>query len=292
MPYLYLACAMICSAALNLLGTRFNRKNAARPNANGIYNILVACSAALTWTVITLMNPSYDPAVLLYSAGYGVCFTMAICGLIGALKHGPVPLTAFAKQLSLICVSLGGFMFWRVRVTLFTIIGLVLLAVSLYLCFLAKEKYEQNPPRRVTGRWVLYVLVLIAGNAGCSIIQKYQQMAFDGRHGGIMMLAASVLSVGLCALLSRKNPTPRWREIVRDSWFYPALAGMSSALMNLFVILLASTTLSPSVIYPGQATGGFILTTLISVIFMGEKIRFREGIGLAIGATALVLLSI
>lgn len=292
MPYLYLACAMICSAALNLLGTRFNRKNAARQNANGIYNILVACSAALTWTVITLMNPSFDPAVLLYSAGYGVCFTMAICGLIGALKHGPVPLTAFAKQLSLICVSLWGFMFWRVRVTLFTIIGLLLLAVSLYLCFLAKEKYEQNPPRRVTGRWVLYVLVLIAGNAGCSIIQKYQQMAFDGRHGGIMMLAASVLSAALCALLARKNPPPRWREIVRDSWYYPAAAGLSSALMNLFVILLASTTLSPSVIYPGQATGGFILTTLISVIFMGEKIRLREGIGLAIGAAALVFLSL
>lgn len=292
MPYLYLACTMVCSAALNLLGTRFNRKNAARPNASSVYNILVACSAALTWAVITLMNPSFDPAVLLYSAGYGVCFTMAICGLIGALKHGPVPLTAFAKQLSLICVSLWGFMFWRVRVTLFTIIGLLLLAVSLYLCFLAKEKHVQNSPRRVTGRWVLYVLVLIAGNAGCSIIQKYQQMAFAGQYGNAMMLAASVLSAALCALLARKNPPPRWREIVRDSWFYPALAGMSSALMNLFVILLASTTLSPSVIYPGQATGGFILTTLISVIFMGEKIRFREGIGLAIGAAALVFLSL
>jgi len=292
MPYLYLACAMICSAALNLLGTRFNRKNAARPNASSVYNILVACSAALTWTVITLMNPSFDPAVLLYSAGYGVCFTMAICGLIGALKHGPVPLTAFAKQLSLICVSLWGFLFWRVKITSFTVIGLLLLAVSLYLCFFAKEKYVQNPPRRVTGRWVLYVLVLIAGNAGCSIIQKYQQMAFDGQYGNAMMLAASVLSVGLCALLSRKNPTPRWREIVRDSWYYPAAAGLSSALMNLFVILLASTTLSPSVIYPGQATGGFILTTLISVIFMGEKIRLREGIGLSIGAAALVFLSL
>jgi len=58
------------------------------------------------------------------------------------------------------------------------------------------------------------------------------------------------------------------------------------------VILLASTTLSPSVIYPGQATGGFILTTLISVIFMGEKIRLREGIGLSIGAAALVFLSL
>lgn len=292
MPYLYLACAMICSAALNLLGTFFNRKNAARPNASSVYNILVACSAALTWTVITLVNPTFHPATLLYSAGYGICFTMAIGGLIGALKHGPVPLTAFAKQLSLICVSLWGFVFWRVRVTLFTIIGLLLLAVSLYLCFLAKEKHVQNPPRRVTGRWVLYVLVLIAGNAGCSIIQKYQQMAFDGRHGGIMMLAASLLSAALCTLLARKNPTPRWREIVRDSWYYPAAAGLSSALMNLFVILLASTTLSPSVIYPGQATGGFILTTLISVIFMGEKIRLREGIGLSIGAAALVFLSL
>ena len=292
MPYLYLACAMICSAALNLLGTRFNRKNAARQNATGIYNILVACSAALPWAVITLTNPSFDPAALLYSIGYGVCFTMAICGLIGALKHGPVPLTAFAKQLSLICVSLWGFVFWRVRVTACTVIGLLLLAVSLYLCFLAKEKHVQNPPRRVTGRWVLYVLVLIVGNAGCSIIQKYQQMVFDGRHGGIMMLCASALSVGLCALLSRRNPTPRWREIVRDSWYYPAAAGLSSALMNWFVILLASTTLSPSVIYPGQATGGFILTTLISVIFMGEKIRFREGIGLSIGAAALVFLSL
>ena len=288
MPYLYLACTMICSAALNLLGTFFNRKNAARPNASSVYNILVACSAALTWMAVTLVNPAFHPAVLLYSAGYGICFTLAIGGLIGALKHGPVPLTAFAKQLSLICVSLWGFVFWQVKITVFTVIGLLLLAASLYLCFLSGNSRSG----RISAKWIFYVGMLIAGNAGCSIIQKYQQMAFDGQYGSAMMLAASLLSAALCALLARKNPTPRWREILRNSWFYPVLAGMSSALMNLFVILLASTTLSPSIIYPGQATGGFILTTLISLCFLREKISPRVGVGLAIGAAALVLLNV
>lgn len=288
MPYLYLACTMICSAALNLLGTFFNRKNASRPNAGGVYNILVACSAAVTWAVVFAANPTLEPAVLLYSAAYGIGFTMAIGGLIGALKHGPVPLTAFAKQLSLICVSLWGFLFWRVRITPLTVVGLVLLLLSLYLCFLAGNEKANRP----SPKWFLYVGMLIVGNAGCSIIQKYEQMAFAGRHGGAMMFFASLFSLLLCLFLFLKNPTPRWRDVLRDSWYYPAAAGLSSALMNLFVILLASTALSPSVIYPGQATGGFILTTLISLCFLREKISRRVGLGLAIGAAALIFLSL
>jgi hypothetical protein len=54
---------------------------------------------------------------------------------------------------------------------------------------------------------------------------------------------------------------------------YPVLAGISSALLNLFIIRLALSSLSPAVIYPVIAVGGMIVTILFSVTICREKLN-------------------
>lgn len=292
MPYIYLLSAIIFSASLSILGTCFNAKNAGRKHISNLYNLLIACSAFISWTVIYIFDFSFEPLVLLYSAGYGICYTLAIIGHIKALKCGSVALTAFIKQTSLVCVSFWGFAFWNTPLTVNTLIGLVLIAIALILCFfVGNKRTDRDGQKPITFKWVIYALLLLTGNAGCSIVQKYEQMAFDGEHGSMLMVFASVFSAIVCLIMFLREDKPEWKEVVKTSWYLPAAVGISSAVLNLFIILMASTTLSPSVIYPGIAVGGFTITTLTSVIIFKERLKISQWIGLAIGVIALIFLN-
>ena len=66
----------------------------------------------------------------------------------------------------------------------------------------------------------------------------------------------------------------------------------SSALSNVFILLLVKCQMSPVILYPGIAVGGLIITTLIAFFGFREKLRPQQWVGLAVGAVALVLLNL
>lgn len=293
MPYIYLLCAICFSAALSILGTLYNNKNTQRPNVSRLYSLMTSCSVFISWLVIYAFDFSFDPGVIIYSLAYGVFYTMAMLGLINALNTGSVSLTAFVKQLSLACVAFWGFFFWNTPFTLNVAIGLILIVIALSLCLFNKSKQptEKNPIK-LSLKWVIYALMLLIGNAGCSIMQKYQQAAFDGQHGSMMMAFATFFAVLISLIVALKEDKTNWKAAIKSSWGFPAAAGLSSALVNRFILLLISTTLSPSLVYPGIAVGGLMLTVLVSVVVCNEKLRRQQWIGLAVGAVALVFLNL
>ncbi|MBP3600479.1 MAG: hypothetical protein J6J30_05290 [Clostridia bacterium] len=293
MPYLYLLSAIAFSASLSILGTCFNAKNKDKKHISNLYNLLICCSVTLSWSIIYIFDFSFEPKVLPYSAGYGICYTLAMIGHIKALKSGSVALTAFVKQLSLVGVSFWGFAFWDTPLTKNTVIGLIFIAIALSLCFFTgNKKTEQNSAPAVTLKWLIYAAFLIVGNAGCSIIQKYEQMAFNFKHGSMLMVFGTLFASLTCLILFLREDKPDWRKVLKGSWYLPTAAGVSSAALNLFIIIMASTTLSESVIYPGIAVGGLTLTTLASVVFFKERLKWSQWIGLGVGVIALVFLNI
>ncbi len=291
MPYLYLLGAMCSSCALSTCGSAFNRKNVERHHVSNLYNLLIACSVFVCWSLMYIADFSFVWGVLPYSIGFAVCYTLAMIGNIHALASGSVALTAFVKQLSLVFVSLWGFVFWQIDLTVNVGIGLLLITVALALCFF-KQKTAGTQAAVVTAKWFGYAAILIIGNAGCSIIQKYQQFAYNGKHGAMLMVFSSFFSAVICLLLARHEDKRDWGVTFKTSWYLPAGAGFASAMLNLFVLLMASTTLSPSVIYPGIAVGGVTLTTLFSVLVFREKLSLRQWLGLAVGVVALVFLNV
>ena len=54
----------------------------------------------------------------------------------------------------------------------------------------------------------------------------------------------------------------------------------------------ASTDLSPSLIYPVIGVGGLSIVTVFSLLVFKEKMTVRQWLGVAVGAVAVVLLSI
>lgn len=106
------------------------------------------------------------------------------------------------------------------------------------------------------------------------------------------MMIATGISALVAFFLYLKSDKKDSRCLLRTSWYYPVAAGVLNALANLFVILMANTSLSPSLIYPVLSIGSLMVTTFFSVFIFKEKMRWWQWIGVVVGATAVGLLSI
>lgn len=288
MPYVYLIGSVFLSASSSILGGFFNRKTQGKDKAPILYNLLSMCCTLLFWAVLFCLDGGVSirvvPYALLYACFYGGC-TVAV---VYALRTGPIVLTTLIKQLALICVSVWGFFFWNTPFTFSVAIGLLLVIVALWLCLYDKKK--QNG-QAVNFKWIVYVLIVFIGNAGCSIVQKTQQMHFDGQYGNFLMLLTTALVTLACLVAYLKSDKTQTREIMKNTWYIPVLTGVCNGLINLLIILLTMSALSPSLIYPVMAVGGIMVVTVFSTVIFKEKMRWWQWLGVIVGCVAVAILS-
>ena len=288
MPYVYLISSIFLIASSSIFGAFYNRKNINSKRATELYNALLLGCVALFWTALFLFDKTLDWAVVPYSILFAFCYALCNIGLIEALKTGGVALTSLIFQLSLIGVSAWGFFFWDAPFTLIVAIGLILVGIALWLCLYPGKKQES----KFSWKWLGYVSMAFIGNAGCSIVQKTQQMTFKGQYGNFFMMLAVGMAAIMCIVIYCKGDKTEFAQTVKSSWYFPITAGICNAFLNLFVIILATSALSPSLIYPTLAIGSLALTTFFSAFVFHEKMHWWQWIGVFVGIVAVALLSI
>jgi len=182
MPYFYLIASVFCLASANILASLFNRKNEGRVGVSAIYNLYLLIAVFVCWLVLFLRDGTFDMGVLPYALLFALCYTVTNIAIINAVKEGSVMLTSLFGQLSLILVSVWGFFFWGAPFTWTVGLGLVLTAAALWLCL-----YNGKESGRISFKWIAYIVLLVVGNAGCSIVQRTQQLHFDGKYGNFLI---------------------------------------------------------------------------------------------------------
>lgn len=289
MDYLFLICIVAFGVCQNILCAAYNRKTAGNADATLLYTFLLIGSAFLCWVAAFIIDVQVSADVIIYSLLYALGFTVAHWALANALRVGPIAITSLIVQLSLIGATVWGFVFWDAAFRTYTLIGLCLVAVALWLCLKGKSNGKE---KNVSFVWLVYALLAFAANAVCTIVQKTQQISSEGKYGTFCMLLAvgfSLLANG--AGLLRKRSAVNWK-CLKGNWIFPALAGVCNGLINLFVIRLAVGTLSPGLIYPVIAVGTLAMTTVCSSLVFREKMSIRQWIGIVIGAAGVIFLSI
>ena len=217
MPYFYLVASVFMSASSSVFGKIFNKKNDTKKDSTIFYNFLLMISVFIGWGILYIIDFSFDVNVLWYSVLFAICYTACNLGIINALKYGPAMLTSLFIGLSLLLTTIWGFLFWDAKITAPVVIGLVLVVCAIVLCLYTKGKEEKS----VSLRWLFYVALAFFGNAGCSIVQRTQQVQYDGKHGNMLMLFA----MGFCTLAyliiylrSNKEDTT---TMIKTSWWMP-----------------------------------------------------------------------
>jgi drug/metabolite transporter (DMT)-like permease len=267
----------------------YNRRNASYKAITPLYNLLQLSTLTVLWGVMFITDLSFNPSVLLYSLVFGIGFTGANFGLVNAIRTGPISLTSLFMQFSLIGTTIWGFFAWDDPITLLVIIGLVLVAISLALC-LYKGKEENE--RKISKTWLFYVLIAFSGNMTCTVAQKQQQMDFNGAHRGQMMFTAIALSLIIFIVVYLRSDRSDTRVLLKKAGFWPVMSGACNMIANFCVMLLATSPLNPSLIYPSLAVVCLSINMLFSLLAFKEKLKWWQWVGIGVGAVATVLLSI
>lgn len=288
MPYVYLILAALLNSTFNIFGKLFNRKYKSDKDESYLYNLLVTISATIGWGLIYAFNFSFDVNVLVYSLIFGACSILGFFGTIKALMYGSATLTSLIISLSLMLTTIWGFIFWNSSITILVVIGLFFVVLSLFLCLYSKG----NNDKSISFKWLFYVSLAFFGNAGCSIVQKTQQIHFEGNHGSMLMFFAMMIDTIFFLIIYLKSDKTNSKQLLKQVGWIPTCAGFSNTLLNLFIILLATTSLSPSLIYPVVGVGGLSFVTIFSFIVFKEKMQWWKLLGVLFGAIGVVLLSI
>lgn len=290
MDYLYVVCAILLSSTTSIFGGFYNRACAGRMSSSKLYNCAQLISVAVCWGILFVLNPEFDSAVLPYSLGFSAGYCVAVFGIINALRTGPVMITTLMTQMSLVVVSLWGFIFWNAPVTPFVIVGLCLTVVAIVLC-LSKGKTENAQTVRITPKWIMFALMSFGGNATCSIFQRTQQMVFDGKYREQLMFFATVAGAIVFTLIYLFSDHKDHNFIIKKSYI-PFVAGTCNVLMNICVITLATSALPSTMVYLPMSIFPLIIVSLFSLAVFKEKLRTVQWIGVGTGIVSVILLSL
>ena len=291
MPYFYLVASVFFIASSSIFGSFFNRKNEDKKDPTPLYNLLLSAVALVGWWVLYALDFSFNPASIIYSVIFAVGYAVADIGIILALATGPVSLTSLILQLSLIGATIWGFVFWGETPTWLTWLGLALVVVAIALCLFSPAK-KGSDKKPITFKWIIFAAMAFFGNVACTVAQKTHQMDFGGKHGNMMMAFAMIFALLIFTAVYLFGDKRDTRAIVKTSWHFPIAAGICNVLLNLFVIFLAATELPPSLIYPVISVGGIMITSMFSAFFLKEKLYAWQWCGIAVGAVAIVALSV
>ena len=290
MPYLYLIISIIGVSFSNLFTAFYNKKNDGVKGAEQLYSFVRLAVIFLFYLILFVIDLDFklDLKLIVYTLIFALSFCTTSIVYVYALQSGPFVLSNLILQLSVILVSVWGFIFWNDKLTLLVGIGLFLIVLSIVLCLYSKNKDE----KQITFKWVVLIGTVFLTNAICTIIQKTQQMDFSGKYGSFFMMASMFIATAISFIIYLKSDKSQTKLILKTSWHYPALSAVFNAVLNLCIMLLATSTLSPSLIYPTFAIASIAITTLFSTLVFKEKIYWWQWVGVFVGTVAVVLLSI
>ena len=278
-----------------------------------IFSAVSVFSACLFFVCSGGFKFEFNPIIIPYALGFAACFGAASVAGFYAIVHGSLSLTSLVTSYSLIIPTFYGLIFNKEKVDAFFWIGFSLLCVSLFLInsrIGAKKpvsdsaEVEKNKGEeiKITFAWVIFALVAFVCNGLCSTIQpaavkvfgayvaEHPELAGVDYSNEFMIIALLVVTVIMLAMafFTEREDIP---VCAKRGWYWMVLCGVANGLVNLLVMVL-STRMSNSLMFPIISAGGIILTGIVCRFFYREKLTSGQYIALVLGVAAVVFMNL
>lgn len=250
-----------------------------------LYDAIYGVAAAVVFFVVCKGKLNYCAEIIPYIIAFAICFIICVFCNIMAVKTGSLALSSLVTSYSLIIPTLYGILFLHNVPTSLFYVGISLLLVSLFLV-----NYEKGE-KKITKRWLVYVALAFVTNGLCSTIQNTQQIKFNGAYKSEFMFTVYVIVaiiMFIAALCFEKEDV---KTVVNKFAFLALGCGIANGLTNLFVMML-STRMPTSVMFPIISAGSILATALISYSVYKERFSKQQLIGILLGTASIVCLSI
>lgn len=226
-----------------------------------------------------------NPEILPYCFGFAVAYGAASIGSFLAVGAGPLSLTSLMVSYSLIIPTIYGLIVGETP-SPFLYVGLALLFVSILLVNIEKKGEE----KKITLKWIIFVLIAFVANGACSTVQTIQQRTFEGAYKSEFMIIAlitSIIAIGAAAVIFERN---NFASKIKTGAHWYIICGLANGLVNLFVMMLAKY--NPAIVFPVISAGGIITTAIVGIFVYKEKLSVMQIIGMFLGTASIVFLNL
>ena len=282
MQYLLLLVLLVVSSPQNILMKQYTKRT---PKPNQFLFLAVSSIAAMMFFCVSAgkdfaLSWEFVP----YSIATAIAYAAALIGLNLAIQTGPLAITSLVMSYSLIIPTLYGIVMLKETIGITAYVGIILLIISLYFINVKKEAVK------FSAKWIFYLVIGFVANGTCSVIQKMQQIRFEGAYRSEFMVVALALVFLMFVTIEVCKKT-NLKTDLKACGGYAALYGISNGATNLLVLIM--TGLIPNaILFPSISAGTSIVMFLVSTFIYKEKLSKLQMLGYAIGVVSIICLNI
>lgn len=280
---------MVLSVMANVTrNTAVNIQKKKTPSASEFLIFNALCSI-VTCLVLMVVCKGIHP-VSWYTFGlsilYGVALVTSYQTLMCAMREGSMSYTILVSTCGMVIPTLFGTIVYKEAVSLFQIIGFVLMPVGFY--------FGANPRKseKLTAKWAGYAFTCFFSNGIQGVLQKVMIRSKHPEENGMFLMNAFLISAIILFILylRTKEKADVGADVVKK-YSLSVIVGTADAFQHKVNTVLSGVL--PSIIcYPVINGGGIAGATIVSVLAFHERMDKKQIIGFALCVTSIILMCI
>ncbi len=246
------------------------------------FNISKASAGILAFLALGLLNGlSFHINTVLYGIVNGLMLAFSMYTGLMALSMGPMALTSIIASFSLIIPFVFGITVFNETLTVYGLVGIILLLASIVLLNI---KHESG----VSVKWSVFAILTLIANGVCALIQKYHQTYYPKMYKTEFMLTTMIVAA-VVMLLSKGKGSGEERKPAFSIW--GAISGALGCITDYTVLYLVPLE-NASILFPAISVMKAISIWIVGKLFFREALRKIQIVGLILGIAAVLLLNL
>ena len=260
---------------------------------HGSGGLIVSAITSLFASVFFLVTDKggfYAPIEMIWLAVINACLIGAgFYGTFAAYQNGPYGLTRLVSGFYLLFTIFYGIVFLKESTTVMTYIGIAMVIAAMVL--INYKKSDEKAEKSGSLKWLFWVLASTVANGFIGIITRYQQIRFEDACSNEFQFVSFFGGFVLLSLMGLVVDKDKLGRVIKTGSLYGFGAGILNGAKN-FLTLVIYLYLPLSIVSPLKM--GLSLVGSFAVAFLMYKERYtkKQLLGVAIGAAAIIILTI
>lgn len=213
-----------------------------------------------------------DTKTILFLILSGISNTLLWICYFKALDLGTVSKVTPVDKTSIVLTLILSSLFLNEKITTIKIISIVLILSGTFLTIKKESKDSKD------NKWIIYAVLTAVFTSTTTVLSKIGIESANTTH--ITFLRTIVVLIILTLIILFKKKYKSIKDIEKRSWLFIILSGLSTSLSWLFYFKALALG-EASIVFPIEKLS-LVVSILISIIFLKEKVNKKQIIGIII----------